>query len=75
MHDNANRPIKVSEERLRSLTNYLPLGLAQLSLTTGVLTAAFLMGAPEFLGNFLPLDEGLIDVHNPPEAVVRSALP
>ena len=33
-------------------------------------SAAILLGAPEFLDRFLPLDSGLIDIHNPPEAVV-----
>ena len=57
----------MSADRLRSLANYLPLGLAQLSLTTGVLTGAILFGLPEYLERFLPLDAGLINIHNPPE--------
>jgi Kef-type K+ transport system membrane component KefB len=62
--------LEVSSTRLQKLANYLPLGLAQLSLTTGVLTAAILMGGPEFLERFLPLDAGLINIHNPVEAVI-----
>lgn len=62
--------LEVSSSRLQKLANYLPLGLAQLSLTTGVLTAAILLGGPEFLERFLPLDAGLINIHNPVEAVI-----
>jgi len=62
--------LEVSTERLQQLRNYLPLGLAQLSLTTGVLSGAILMGAPELLERFFPLDAGLINVHNPAEAVI-----
>ena len=49
--------LEVSSARLEKLTNYLPLGFAQISLTTGVITAAILAGAPQFLDKFLPLDE------------------
>lgn len=49
--------LEVSSTRLKKLTNYLPLGFAQISLTTGVITAAILAGAPQFLDRFLPLDE------------------
>ena len=49
--------LEVSSARLKRLTNYLPLGFAQISLTTGVITAALLTGAPQFLDKFLPLDE------------------
>ena len=49
--------LEVSSARLKRLTNYLPLGFAQISLTTGVITAAILAGAPQFLDRFLPLDE------------------
>ena len=49
--------LEVSSARLEKLTNYLPLGFAQISLTTGVITAAILAGAPQFLDRFLPLDE------------------
>lgn len=62
--------LEVSSQRLRKLTNYLPLGFAQISLTTGVITAAILLGAPQFLDKVLPLDEGFIDISNPTEAVV-----
>ena len=48
--------LEVSAERLRSLANYLPLGLAQISLTTAVITAAILSSAAEALDRFIPLD-------------------
>jgi len=62
--------LEVTTPRLRKLSNYLPLGFAQISLTTGVITAAILLGAPQFLDKLLPLDEGFIDIRNPTEAVV-----
>lgn len=62
--------LEVSSQRLTKLTNYLPLGFAQISLTTGVITAALLLGAPQFFDRFLPLDDGFIDISNPTEAVV-----
>ena len=62
--------LEVSSQRLRKLSNYLPLGFAQISLTTGVITAAILLGAPQFLDKVLPLDEGFIDITNPTQAVV-----
>ena len=62
--------LEVSSQRLRKLSNYLPLGFAQISLTTGVITAAILLGGPQLLDRVLPLDEGFIDVTNPTEAVV-----
>jgi Kef-type K+ transport system membrane component KefB/Trk K+ transport system NAD-binding subunit len=62
--------LEVSSARLMKLTNYLPLGFAQISLTTAALTAAILLGVPEFLERFLPLDSGLINVNNPAEAVI-----
>ncbi|KAL7526417.1 hypothetical protein ACHAWF_001760, partial [Thalassiosira exigua] len=62
--------LEVSSARLKKLSDYLPLGFAQISLTTGVITAAILLGAPQFLDKFLPLDEGFIDIRNPTEAVV-----
>jgi Kef-type K+ transport system membrane component KefB/voltage-gated potassium channel Kch len=62
--------LEVSTARLSKLANYLPLGLAQISLTAGVLTGAILLGAPEFLDRFIPLDAGVIDIHNPSEALV-----
>eukprot|EP00316_Scyphosphaera_apsteinii_P011270 CAMPEP_0119314988 /NCGR_PEP_ID=MMETSP1333-20130426/34143_1 /TAXON_ID=418940 /ORGANISM="Scyphosphaera apsteinii, Strain RCC1455" /LENGTH=755 /DNA_ID=CAMNT_0007320203 /DNA_START=88 /DNA_END=2355 /DNA_ORIENTATION=+ len=62
--------LEISRDRLQQLTLYLPLGLAQLSLTAGSLTAAILLGAPELLERFLPLDAGLINIRNPVEAFV-----
>lgn len=62
--------LEVSNTRLKKLTNFLPLGFAQISLITGVITAAFLLRVPQFLDQFLPLDSSLIDIHDPVEAVV-----
>lgn len=62
--------LEVSTARLQKLANYLPLGLAQLSLTAGVLTAAILTGAPAFLDRFIDLDDGIINIQNPSEALV-----
>jgi Kef-type K+ transport system membrane component KefB len=62
--------LEVSTNRLKKLTNYLPLGLAQISLTAAVLSAAILFGAPQ-AERFMPaLDAGIIDVTNPIEALV-----
>lgn len=62
--------LEVSNSRLKKLTNFLPLGFAQITLITGVITAAFLVGMPQMLDQFLPLDSALIDINNPVEAVV-----
>lgn len=62
--------LEVSTPRLKKLANFLPLGLAQISLVTGVLTACFLMGVPQMIGQYLPLDPALIDIQRPTEAVV-----
>jgi Kef-type K+ transport system membrane component KefB len=62
--------LEVSTPRLKKLANFLPLGLAQISLVTGVLTAAFLTGVPQMLGQYLPLDQALINIQRPAEAVV-----
>ena len=62
--------LEVTTSRLKKMTNYLPLGLAQISLTSGVLTASILLGAPDFIERFIPLDGGLINIHNPIEALV-----
>jgi len=47
----------------------VPLAFAQISLTALVLTGGILIGAP-FLEKFVPLDEGLINVSSPVEALV-----
>jgi len=65
--------LEVSSSRLQKLANYLPLGIAQISLTALVLTSFILIvGALEldFLQRFIPLDPGLIDINNPTEALV-----
>jgi len=61
--------LEVSTSRFRKLTEYLPLGLAQITLTAGVLTGGILLGAP-LLEKFVPLDEGLINISSPIEALV-----
>mmetsp|Transcript_27607 Transcript_27607/g.31507 ORF Transcript_27607/g.31507 Transcript_27607/m.31507 type:complete len:856 (+) Transcript_27607:266-2833(+) len=61
--------LEVSTTRFRKLTEYLPLGLAQITLTAGVLTMGILLGAP-FLEKFVTLDEGLININSPIEALV-----
>lgn len=62
--------LEVSSERLSALSKYVPLGLAQISLTAGVLTFAILGGLPETLDLVLPLDSSMIDIHNPSEALI-----
>ena len=62
--------LEVTRPRLRKLVNFLPLGLAQISLVTGVLSAAFVTGVPELLGQFVPLDQTLMDIHRPAAAIV-----
>jgi len=62
--------LEVTATKLNKLLTYLPLGIAQLSLTTGVLTFCILAGGAQFLGGVLPLDQGLINVNNPSEALV-----
>jgi Kef-type K+ transport system membrane component KefB/voltage-gated potassium channel Kch len=63
--------LDVSKPRLAKLANFLPLGLAQISLVTGVITACFLSGVPEFIGSIVPLNAALIDnIGHPVEAVV-----
>jgi len=64
--------LEVTSSRLQRLTNFLPLGLAQISLSSATLSAAIL-NFPELLERFLPsLDAGLINVRNPSEALVLS---
>ena len=57
--------LEVSSSRLKKLANFLPLGMAQISIVTGAITAAFLMGVPQFLDQFLPLDSSLIEIDSP----------
>jgi hypothetical protein len=44
--------------------------LAQISMTSGVLSFAILGGIAQALERFLPLDAGLININNPSEALV-----
>eukprot|EP00977_Amphora_coffeiformis_P003725 scaffold742_cov165-Amphora_coffeaeformis.AAC.1 len=61
--------LEMSRSRLRRLADFLPLGLAQISLSAGALSAGMLLVAPA-LKRFLPLDTGLIDISSPVEALV-----
>ena len=63
--------LEVSSSRLQKLANYLPLGFAQIALSAAVLSFGIL-NAPGFLERFIPLDEGLITVSSPSEAVILS---
>ena len=60
----------MTTERLGQLVTFLPLGLAQISMTAGVLSFAILGPLTDALERFIPLDAGLIDVSNPSEALV-----
>jgi Kef-type K+ transport system membrane component KefB len=57
--------LEVTTSRLRKLANYLPLGMAQISLTTGCITAALLL-----LGKFMPMDTGLLNINDPIQACI-----
>jgi len=65
--------LEVTSTRLQRLANFLPLGLAQISLSAATLSAAILT-FPELLERFVPnvLDAGLINIRNPSEALVLS---
>ena len=65
-----NEGLEVSTSRIKSLTQYLPLGIAQLSVTSIIIAALIVLGAPEALERFLPLDGGLINIQNPSEAMI-----
>ena len=62
--------LEVTTERLGQLVTFLPLGLAQISMTAGVRAFAILGPLTDALERFIPLDAGLIDVSNPSEALV-----
>jgi Kef-type K+ transport system membrane component KefB len=57
--------LEVTSSRLRKLANYLPLGMAQISLTTGFITAALLL-----LGRYIPINTGLLDITDPIQACI-----
>ena len=61
--------LEASTSRLRRLADFLPLGLAQISLCAGALSAGIVLVAPA-LERFIPLDTGLIDISSPIEALV-----
>ena len=62
--------LEVSTSRLSRLADFLPLGLAQLSLCAGALSVGLLLVAPA-LEKFIPLlDTGLIDITSPMEALI-----
>lgn len=62
--------LEVTKARLKKLTNFLPLGMAQISLVTGVITAAVLSDVPQILDQYLPLDSAMINIQRPSEALV-----
>lgn len=57
--------LEVTTNRLRKLANYLPLGMAQISLTTGLITAALLL-----LGKYIPINHGLLNINDPVQACI-----
>jgi len=57
--------LEVSSTRLRKLANYLPLGMAQISLTTGIITAALLA-----LGKYAPSSSAFLNIHDPIQACI-----
>eukprot|EP00980_Cylindrotheca_fusiformis_P007541 scaffold1561_cov129-Cylindrotheca_fusiformis.AAC.33 len=57
--------LEVTSSRLRKLANYLPLGSAQISLTTGIITAALLA-----LGKYAPADSGFLNIKDPVQACI-----
>ena len=64
--------LDVSTARLQKLANFLPLGLAQISLSTGVLSAALATRVPQFLTTDLgiPFAPSLLQVSTPPQILV-----
>jgi len=57
--------LEVTSARLQKLTNYLPLGMAQISLTTLMITVFFLL-----LGRYAPMETGFMDIHDPIQACI-----
>jgi Kef-type K+ transport system membrane component KefB len=57
--------LEVSSARLRKLANYLPVGMAQISLTTGIITAA-LLG----LGQCASANSGFMNIKDPIQACI-----
>jgi Kef-type K+ transport system membrane component KefB len=57
--------LEVTTGRLKKLANYLPLGMAQISLTTGCITAALLL-----LGRYTPMTTGLLNINDPVQACI-----
>ena len=57
--------LEVTTSRLQKLVNFLPLGMAQISLTTGIITASLLA-----LGNYFPVDYGFLAVKDPVQACI-----
>lgn len=62
--------LQVTSDRLKELVFYLPLGLAQVAITTGILTYAWLGPAMHTIERLIPLDGAMLDITNPIEAVV-----
>jgi Kef-type K+ transport system membrane component KefB len=57
--------LEVTSARLRKLANYLPLGMAQISLTTGIITFALLA-----LGQYAPVTSGFLNIKDPVQACI-----
>ncbi|CAJ1908822.1 unnamed protein product [Cylindrotheca closterium] len=57
--------LEVTSVRLRKLANYLPLGMAQISLTTGIITAALLA-----LGKYAPSTSAFLNIRDPIQACI-----
>lgn len=57
--------LEVTSARLRKLANFLPLGMAQISLTTGIITFALLT-----LGEYTPFTSGFLNVRDPVQACI-----
>jgi len=63
--------LDVSTQRLQKLTNFLPLGLAQISLCTAVISAAFALGMPQWIGQSgVPITPSLLEISKPAEVLV-----
>ncbi|KAL3944848.1 MAG: hypothetical protein SGBAC_001050 [Bacillariaceae sp.] len=57
--------LEVTSARLLKLANYLPLGMAQISLTTGIITAALLA-----LGKYAPSTSAFLNIQDPIQACI-----
>lgn len=65
--------LEVTQPRLKKLTNYLPLGIAQISLVTAVITGVFMSDLPEWTATVFAIDPTLLGIP-PTEAVVLALI-